>query len=306
MVQSCRLSASQKRRLVQHFTTLHEGLPPAQLSCERFRGPSGKVRPIGRATLVRYLKLTPKGLEPYFHPFEPHAQPKLGLDAKRTPVFWAGRYRVLDGGITDRSPRSVRPEHIPRNPRSLADLGVLEWIEYDPGNGQRPKTLRVSPRHLLVHDEQGNMYAIPTQREEIMKKYGKKNPLAITGQRGGDASPGDILMAFILVGAGEAVASELLGALPPRINGYKRPLVQAALGMGLGYFAAKSDAIPREVALSLGATGALMGLLGTKNEFLLQRAAGASLRGSGAPLGPGGLPPGYAPISRAQCAVRAR
>jgi len=306
MSESCRLSASQKRRLVQHFTTLHEGLPPAQLSCERFRGPAGKVRPIGRATLVRYAKLTPKGVEAYFHPFEPHAQPKLGLDANGTPVFWAGRYHVLDGGITDRSPRSVRPERIPRNPRSLADLGVLEWIEYDPGNGQSPKTLRPSRRHLLVHDERGNMYAIPTQREENMRKHAKRNPLAFTGQKGGDASGSDIVMAFILVGAGQAVVSELLGALPPRINGYKRPLVQAALGMGLGYFSAKSDVVPREVALSLGATGALVGLLGTKEQFMLQRAAGASLRGSGAPLGPGGLPAGYNQISRAQCAVRAR
>jgi hypothetical protein len=221
-------------------------------------------------------------------------------------VFWAGRYRVLDGGITDRSARSVRPESIPHNPKSLADLGLLQSIEYDPGGGQRPKTLRAPSRSLLVHDEQGNLYVMPTVGEENMKKYGKKNPLEIRGH-GGHATPSDILMAFVLVGAGEAVASELLSALPPKISGYKRPLIQAALGMGLGYFAAKTDSIPNEVALSLGASGALLGLLGVKNEFMLQRAAGATYRpGGAAALGPGGLPQGYAPISRAQCAVRPR
>lgn len=289
---------------MQHFTTLHEGLTPAQLTCETFHGPVKPVRLIGRATVVHYRKLTPKGFEKYFHPFESHAQPKLGIDAAGFPVFWTGRYRVLDGGITDRSARSVRPESLPGIPKSLADLGVLQWIEYKPGGGQRPKTLRAPSRSLLVHDERGNLYVMPT--EENMKKYGKKNPLEIKGHAGHSASPSDILMAFVLVGAGEAVASELLSALPPKISGYKRPLVQAALGMGLGYFAAKTESIPNEVALSIGASGALLGLLGVKNEFMLQRAAGATYRPGGAALGPGGMPPGYAPISRAQCAVRTR
>lgn len=279
-------------------------MAPAQLSCEAVRGPAHPVRPIGRATAIQYLKRTPKGLEKYWHPFEPHAQPKLGVDAHGIPAFWAGRYRVLDGGITDRSPRSVRPESLPTNPKSLADLGLLQWIEYDPGGGQRSKTLRAPSRSLLVHDEQGNLYVMPT--EETMKKYGKKNPLEIRGHAG-QATPGDILMAFVLVGAGEAVATELLSALPPKISGYKRPLIQAALGMGLGYFAAKTESIPNEVALSLGASGAVLGLLGVKNEFMLQRAAGATYRpGGAAALGPGGLPQGYAPISRAQCAVHTR
>ena len=290
---------------MQHFTTLHEGLAPAQLTCEAFHGPAQPVRPIGRATVVRYRKRTLKGFEPYWHPFAEHAQPKLGIDAAGLPVFWTGRYRVLDGGITDRPPRSVRPESLPSNPKSLADLGVLQSIEYDPGGGQRPRTLRAPSRSLLVHDERGNLYVMPT--EENMKKYGKRNPLEIKGHGGHSASPSDILMAFVLVGAGEAVASELLSALPPRISGYKRPLVQAALGMGLGYFAAKTESIPNEVAMSLGATGALLGLLGVKEQFMLQRAAGATYRpGGAAALGPGGLPAGYTPVSRAQCAVRTR
>lgn len=292
---------------MQHFTTLHEGMTPARLSCETFRGPTHPVRPLGRATAVQYLKRTPKGLEKYWHPWAEHAQPKLGVDAEGFPVFWSGRFHVLDGGITDRSPRAVRTESIPRNPKSLADLGLLQWIEYDPGGGQRSKTLRAPSRSLLVHDEQGNLYVMPTAGEENMKKkYGKRNPLEIKGH-GGHATPSDILMTFVLVGAGEAVATELLSALPPKISGYKRPLIQAALGMGLGYFAAKTDSIPNEVALSLGASGAVLGLLGVKNEFMLQRAAGAQYRpGGAAALGPGGLPQGYSPISRAQCAVRAR
>lgn len=318
----CKPSARVRRKLVDHFTDLHEGLPPQSVACGKYDRPVGIVRSMGRITAIRYRKRTPKGMEAYWHPFASHAQPLIGLDQRGKVVIWAGRYRVRTGGITDRALRNVEAEFIPRNPKSLSDLGILEWIRYDPTNEDearfhlhtgrpvsnaigehRSQTLRFSARSMLAHDEQGNLHVLSTAHEE--NSMAKKNPVGIQSRKGGAKNEiMDVVAASVFIGVTAAVYHEATTRLlPMTLTGYKRAGVQLAAGLGLAAAGASIDA-PSEVVLGLGASGVISGGLGALSEWQARRAM--TNAGGYAQLGPGGMPAGYSRINRAGCAVGIR
>lgn len=316
----CKTSAQSKRKLEDHFTDLHEGLSPVAVTCGEYQAPSGRIRTLGRITAIQYRKRTPKGLETYWHPFAPHAQPRIGLDQRGKVVIWAGRYRVLTGGITDRSPRTVQPESIPRKPRSLSDLGIIEWIRYDATNdnlhtgrpvsnaigGHRSQTLRFSARSMLAHDEQGNLHVISTAHEED-SSMAKRNPVSITNKKNGAKNQiSDALMASALVGITVGVFNEAAVRLTPvSLQGYQRAAAQLLAGLGLAAIGAKMQA-PGELILGLGAGGIATGGIGAVHEWQSRRLAARQAPGGYAQLGPGGMPVGYSRINRAGCAVGVR
>jgi hypothetical protein len=320
---SCKTSARSRRKLVDHFTDLHEGSRPRSVTCGEYSAPSGRIRTLGRITAIQYRKRTPKGLETYWHPFAVHAQPRIGLDQRGKVVIWAGRYRVLTGGITDRSRSSVKPESLPRKPASLSDLGIIEWIRYDVTHGnlhtgrpvsnaigehsERSQTLRFSARSLLAHDEQGNLHVLGTAHEE-KSTMAKRNPVNIVSKKPGGAKNeiADVLMAGLLVGGTVAIFNEAAVRLTPAgLLGYKRAAAQLVAGLGLAAVGAKMNA-PAELVLGLGAGGVATGGIGAVHEWQMRRLTAAQAPGGYAQLGPGGMPVGYSRLNRAGCAVGTR
>jgi hypothetical protein len=315
---------------VDHFVDLHEGLPPQALTCEAYEGPVGRVKNLGRITAIEYRKQTLKGLETYWHPFAPHAQPRVGLDQRGKPVIWAGRYRVRTGGITDRGARSVEPEFIPRNPQSLSDLGILQWIRYDSGNGEQ--TLRFSAREMLAHDEHGHLYiqtgrpvsdAVNSIHEGNMrKKIAKRNPVKFQNRSGtAQRELIDVITGVAFVGAAALGVTELSARfLPATLTGYKRAGTQLAAGLGLAAAASRFPIVPDEITLGLGVAGVVAGGATAIRQWQTQREINALKERTGSPapgtgvaggtsgagyasLGAGGMPPGYYGINRAGCAV---
>jgi hypothetical protein len=309
----CEPSASTRHRIVDHFTALHEGFPPASITCATYQEPKGPYRTLGRITEIQYAKRTPKGLERYWHPFKPFAQPMAALDRHGNLVIWAGRYRVRTGGITDRARENVEAEFIPRKPESLSDLGTLQWIRYDSLHGEsRPRTLRFSARDVLTYDEHGNLYVVKPTREVEMRRYssrrgrGKRNPIEIRSGKGHEkAHFVDLAKASAGIGISTALWGEVASRLTPMsLTGYSRAGVQLIAGLGAAAISAAVFPKLPELALGIGAGGVIQGVVGGYNTYRAQRLI--TNPGGAAQLGPEGLPFNYAQVGRASCAVGVR
>jgi len=308
---ACEIPSQRLRYAERHFTRLHEGFAPASITCADYTEPVRPYQVLGRITEIQYLKRTPKGLERYWHPFAPYAQPKVGLDARKRPIIWAGRYSVRTGGITDHARENVVPEFLPRKPSLLSDLGTLEYIRYDSlYGGSRPKTLRFSARDVLVHDEQGNLYIVRPTTEVEMRRHssrrhhkGKKNPVEIKSAHGGHKPEFmDLAKAGAAIGLTTVAWGEISSRITPgSLTGYTRALVQGVGGMFVAKLAADFTPKMPEIPLGIASTAAVQAIVGVVNTYRAQRLI--TNPSGAAALGPGGMPAGYAPVNRGACAV---
>lgn len=325
----CRVSPAEFRALTRRFTALHEGLPPDSVRCQTYRGPVAPIRKLGRVTEIQYRKAVLDGRYPYHHPFAPHAQPWLGIDAQGAPVLWSGRYTVTTHGIEDRSPSKVQSERLPGIPKTLAQLGTLEFIRYASieDGVTRVRSWRFTGPVTLEHDPLGHLHVLhrsarikPQQRTIEMahrKGHRRHNPLKLEGGALGK-------VAYPVVGAGVvgAAAIELTNRLlsapgangSPRLAGYKKAGVEIAAGV-LGAFLLSRTKAPGEVVLGIGAGLFSLGALDVFHTFQANRImasasattppVGGTAAGHYA-IGAGGLPQGYYGVNRAGCAVGRR
>lgn len=299
------------------YTALHEGRPPERFIEEPIPRRPRRVEVIGRITEIQYWKLVPSGEDRMWHPFAEHAQPKLGIDESGRFHIYAGRYVVTDRGIEDRKQSSIQSEFLPNKPRSLTDIGKLEWIKYqwyDQSSIQTDEILfsqHASP--ILSHDENGNLHVLRGSKQTGVETMARSRSRSHRRHRGYRRNPTEMgsgsrlqramLGALVVgsIGAATIVSLDMLLARWPTLTGATKAFVK--IGIGVAGATLLGKYVPPAVAVGIGAGGVTDGALDLWTIYGAPRLAAMNTPATNPAPGMRALPAGYAPFSAASCAV---
>jgi len=310
------------RDLAAPYASLHEGA--AMDACVRQPIPERprKLRVLGRLAEIQYAKVTTeKKIPTYWHPFAAHARPTIAIDERGRLWIYAGLYEVRNGwpragliGICDLPRAKQRAEKLPAEPKSLIDLGRLEWIKYLPVGKSQPSKARVfsfparTAPTLAHHNGDlwvlGGRYALSAANgdTEMKSKRSVMRANPSKSSKGGKSSNMEkgkaLLLTGLTLGGGVVLTGELmdlgLTRFAPSLTGYKRGAVEVGVGLvagGISLFAGG----PKALTAGLAAGGVAWGLKTMFTAYRASRPAGLAFVPQG-----GALPAGYRPVMGAQ------
>jgi len=309
------------------YTELHEGLEPRHAFKQKVQEKPPVIDIKGRIVEIQYLKKTTDGEHHYWHPFEPHARPKFGLDQRGNPWIYQGRYVVTTHGIEDLPEGQVRAERLPSIPKELTDLGKLEWIKYK-SDGERTHTIRFPSNPTIARDESGNLHVLTKEKKmakrsrrgsrshsmfassKHSRKHGAKrrhyeNP-AKGGGKAMEAVKGAAVLGAVGVGTLLLMNYGIEKYNTSRITAGSTPWsenMSAAIEIGVGLGGAAligmywKGTTGATAAAGVGAGGVIAGLQRMYDNYRLQQLRNALTQGAGASGASGAS--GAAPANRA-------
>jgi hypothetical protein len=280
---------SDRSELRDEYTALHEGRAPDRWISERVGAAPAGLHPYARITEIGYAKKIPGQTDGMYHPFTSHAQPAFTIDRRGKLWIYTGRYEVTEHGIEDLSRDRIRAERLPRAPKTLIDLGKLEYLKYKREVGQTVVhgiyEFHGADQPTLAH-YRGELhvlrgrYRLRQGRDETMRAM-RANPVGKALERGKSVLMSELVVGGVGLGT-ILLANEAFTKLTPTLSMYNR----AAVLFGAGTAAAIGISMAGWEAGAMGvAVGSVIGAGGMAIQYYRQttRPAGYSLMPQGLP-----------------------